>query len=202
MTQLKRQLKLHAPSSSTNLTSQSASTIPTVRPAVVNNSREAKSSGQDEELRLELALPTEIQAEESIDNVSFTETVDSKESTTEFQTISVEVNEETVSKASPVERLKSEATDSSKTRHSTEALQLSEEMHELDNRSNQHSDLENNSQIKLTTGDVLDNEKELELLLIIENEEREKIILHLNEAIEKERQSVERLQELLAETTL
>ena len=47
----------------------------------------------------------------------------------------------------------------------------------------------------------LDSEKELELALVIENLEREKIIQQLNEAIEKERKSVEHLQELLAETT-
>lgn len=48
---------------------------------------------------------------------------------------------------------------------------------------------------------TLTAEQELELFLSIENQEREKIIEQLNVAIDKERKSVERLQELLAETT-
>lgn len=44
-------------------------------------------------------------------------------------------------------------------------------------------------------------EQEIELQLNIENSEREKIIELLNDAIEKERKSIERLQEILAETT-
>ena len=47
---------------------------------------------------------------------------------------------------------------------------------------------------------VLDSEQELELLLKTENLERETLIEQLQKAIEKERGSVERLQELLAET--
>jgi len=47
---------------------------------------------------------------------------------------------------------------------------------------------------------VLDSEKELELMLKMENLERETAIDQLQKAIEKERGSVERLQELLAET--
>ena len=47
---------------------------------------------------------------------------------------------------------------------------------------------------------VLDSEQELELLLKMENLEREIIIDQLNKAIDEERRSVERLQELLAET--
>ena len=43
-------------------------------------------------------------------------------------------------------------------------------------------------------------EEELEFRLKIENEEREKLIVQLREAIERERFSIEQLQELIAET--
>ena len=47
---------------------------------------------------------------------------------------------------------------------------------------------------------VLSNEQEAELRIRIENEEREKMIGQLKEAIDRERLSIERLQELIAET--
>lgn len=182
MTQLKRQLKLHGPASSTIVP---ASTLPATRPIAVKNAhdvREGKSCNHDEELRLELALPTEVQAEPT-DSLSVTESSDSKEPTENHVAPIVEVHEELPRKA-PEDMVSNEASPHAE--------------NNIDNR----PDLNSDSDTKIKKVVVLDNEKELELFLIIENEEREKIILQLNEKIEKERKSVERLQELLAETTL
>jgi len=175
-------LKLHAPSSSTAVAP--ASTLPAKRPTAVQNAHDdRKSCNHDQELRLELASPTEVQAEEPTDSLSVTESSDSKESTENHAT-AVEGHEEVTRKATPEEMI------------SNDPHQHAE--NEVENRLDPNSD--SDTQIKKVA--VLDSEKEFERFLIIENEEREKIISQLNDAIEKERKDVERLQELLAETTL
>lgn len=188
MTQLKRQLKHHAPSGSAT----SGSTQPLSAPVASSTrektqSRAAPPSSQhnDEELRLELALPVEIQEEEACELVT-------------------EESVEVVDAASKPEPLvlKTDAVD--QTNDQNKVPQLSPQhvtVIEISNRS-APSDLVDDKRKKPNEKLPLDGDKELELALMIENEEREKIILQLAEAIEKERKAVEHLQELLAESTL
>ncbi len=200
VTQLKRQLKHQAPPFSTPATVAPAAVLNasagTVKP---QESQDAVSSGHDEELRLELALPVKVPphptsqlpecgvtAPESLSN----ENVEQDQEAQKRQVLRVEVHEQVAEKntdlspAIPLE-VSNHVTVIEIGGHPTESAQLDK------------SATWKSSKVEAP----LTNEQEMELQLMIENHEREKIIEQLNEAIEKERKSVERLQELLAETT-
>ena len=97
---------------------------------------------------------------------------------------------------------------SSKSRTSSEASETSEKLRDhvtvIEIGTKEESDEQASTKtesLKIEPVHVqLNEEQELELRLKIENDEREKMINQLKEAIERETISVERLQELIAET--
>lgn len=181
MTQLKRQLKHHHPPSGT---SQPTAPAPAEKPA---EKRRPSDHHDDEELRLELAQPVE-RPEPTVEETTATAAEDSAEpATTEPLAVKTDqVAEVTVSpQMSP--------------QHVT-VIELAGSRAPAPASETDGKRPEKKKPIESVVPIVLDSEKELELALMIENLEREKIIQQLNEAIEKERQSVEQLQELLAET--
>lgn len=180
MTQLKRQLKHQAPSGPTTVTN----TVQQDR-APSTESR----NNDEEELRLELALPADVPEEEeeekqappSLASPSIEETVPNE--------VVKEISASPPSEPTP---LRIDVVD-----QGVEASKVTVQL------SPQHvTVIEVSPRKKPTELVLLDADKELELTLMIENEERAKIIQQLNEAIERERRSVEHLQELLAETAL
>jgi hypothetical protein len=163
--------------------------------------QDAGSSGHDVELRLELALPTKISAEEAAqlaesgtadpESCNEKDIVEQEQDSQKCQTLHVDVHEQD-SDSIPEEPSPVEPTEVSN--HVT-VIEISG----LPTESNLS---DKNGVWKAAQFETpLTTEQELELLLMIENHEREKIIEKLAEAIEKERKSVERLQEILAENT-
>ena len=164
-------------------------------------SQDAGSSGQDEELRLELALPAKVPSQSPTQlpdsSVNVTEPSDDnielEQEGPKRQMLRVEVHEQVAEKPT-LSRELSPAISTEVSNHVT--------VIEIGGHPSDSAQLDKSATWKTSKVEApLTNEQELELLLMIENYEREKIIEQLNEAIEKERKSVERLQELLAETT-
>lgn len=179
MTQLKRQLKHQAPSGSTTVTN----TVQQDR-APSTDSR----NNDEEELRLELALPADVPEEEEEKEAPTSLASPSTEETLPSEVVK-EISASPPSEPTP---LRIDVVDQG-AEPSKVTVQLSP----------QHvTVIEVSPRKKPTELVFLDADKELELTLMIENEERAKIIQQLNEAIERERRSVEHLQELLAETAL
>ena len=162
------------------------------------------SSGHDVELRLELALPSKISSEQvpqltesgiaiqsDHESCKDKDTADEDQDLPKRQMLQVEVHEQE-SDDTPEEPSSVEPTEVSN--HIT-VIEISGQAAESDPSDKNGVWKAAESESPLTT------EQELELLLMIENHERENIIEKLAEAIEKERKSVERLQEILAENT-
>ncbi|XP_046450987.1 ralA-binding protein 1-like isoform X3 [Daphnia pulex] len=199
VTQLKRQLKHQAPTTVTS--APTASQNAPSGAGKPQDLQDAGSSGHDVELRLELALPTKISAEEATqlaesgtadpESCNEKDIVEQEQDSQKCQTLQVDVHEQD-SDSIPEEPSPVEPTEVSN--HVT-VIEISG----LPTESNLS---DKNGVWKAAKFETpLTTEQELELLLMIENHEREKIIEKLAEAIEKERKSVERLQEILAENT-
>ena len=159
------------------------------------------SSGHDVELRLELALPQKISSEQAAQFTEFEiadpescndkDIVEQDQDLQKRQMLQVEVHEQNSDSTSE----ESSPTEPTEISNHVTVIEISGTLTE--------SILSDKNGVwkaaKFET--PLTTEQELELLLMIENHEREKIIEKLAEAIEKERKSVERLQEILAENT-
>lgn len=195
VTQLKRQLKLQAPTSTAPATAMVQNTVSeTVKPTALPD---VGPSGHDVELRLELALPVKVLPEPSdqlpdpgVANPELEidkDIVEQDQEVSKGQPSCVEVVAESIQEPSAKNSTENtcHVTVIEITGHSTESA----------------SSDKNTGWNASETETPLTKEEEMELLLMIENHEREKIIEKLSEAIEKERKSVERLQELLADTT-
>ncbi|KAK4008868.1 hypothetical protein OUZ56_013994 [Daphnia magna] len=195
VTQLKRQLKLQAPTSTAPATAMVQNTVSeTVKPTALPD---VGPSGHDVELRLELALPVKVLPEPSdqlpdpgVTNPELEidkDIVEQDQEVSKGQPSCVEVVAESIQEPSAKNSTENtcHVTVIEITGHSTESA----------------SSDKNTGWNASETETPLTKEEEMELLLMIENHEREKIIEKLSEAIEKERKSVERLQELLADTT-
>lgn len=157
-------------------------------------------SGHDVELRLELALPIKVLSETASESpdpgVSSPEMgidkemVEQDKEVGKCQSLRVEVPEvveESIQELSP--------------KNSTENTCHVTVIEITGHTAESTLSVKNTGWNASETETPLTKEEEMELLLMIENHEREKIIEKLSEAIEQERRSVERLQELLAETT-
>lgn len=197
VTQLKRQLKFQAPpisvASPAALVIQSTTSIAS-KPQEQQDTE--TNGGLDEELRLELALPVKLPLEQPIsvsESSVFNETPskassEQDSSVGKHQILVVEVHED--ARKSPESSLFT-------------PVEASNHVTVIEIGGNTvGSTIESSPTWKIAkTESPFITDQEIELQLNIENSEREKIIELLNDAIEKERKSIERLQEILAETT-
>ncbi|XP_059351189.1 ralA-binding protein 1-like isoform X2 [Daphnia carinata] len=190
VTQLKRQLKLQAPTSTAPMAAVVQNTVSeTPKPATLPD---VGPSGHDVELRLELALPVKVLSEpaDQVPNPelrSDRDIMEQDEEVSKGESPSAEVVDESIQEPPP----------KNSTENACHVTVIEITGHSAESASSD----QNTGWNAPETETPLTKEEEMELLLMIENHEREKIIEKLSEAIEKERKSIERLQELLADTT-
>lgn len=145
-------------------------------------------TGHDEELKLDLALPVKIPSPLPESEQQNKDVIERDADETPPQVLRVEVHDHN-----------SAETPESPTY--TTPVEVSSHVTVIEIGSNATGSAPYDKGTVLNAESTLTSEEEQELMLLIENQEREKIIDQLNSSIEKELKTVERLQELLADAT-